>query len=138
MVTQSLFHTTLDPSGSQTQTHTDTNPRLFLGNLFSGSAGRIDLQPEARAFDTQSFSWIASMSKLITTTAVMQLVDRGTLGLDEDVRRFVPELATVQVLRNFKNGLPVLEDNTKPITLRYFLLPAFLSLSLYVSLRYLY
>ena len=34
---------------------------------------------------------IASISKPITAVAVMQLVEKGKVGLDEDIRRYVPE-----------------------------------------------
>jgi CubicO group peptidase (beta-lactamase class C family) len=36
---------------------------------------------------------VGSISKLITATIVMQLVDEGRLDLDDDVREYVPELA---------------------------------------------
>jgi CubicO group peptidase (beta-lactamase class C family) len=50
----------------------------------------------------------------------MQLVERGEIGLDDDVRPRIPELAKMQILRGFdENDKPILEDNTKSITLRY-------------------
>lgn len=60
------------------------------------------------------------MTKIITITAIMQLVERGEIGLGDDVRPRIPELAKMQILRGFDdNDKPILEDNTKPITLRY-------------------
>lgn len=60
------------------------------------------------------------MTKIITTTCFMQLVERGEIGLDDDVRPRIPELAKMQILRGFDdNDKPILEDNTKSITLRY-------------------
>lgn len=60
------------------------------------------------------------MTKIITTTCFMQLVERGEIGLDDDVRPRIPELAKMQILRGFdENDKPILEDNTKSITLRY-------------------
>ena len=41
---------------------------------------------------------IASMTKPVTSVAVMQLVESGKVGLDEPAQTYVPELATVQVL----------------------------------------
>jgi CubicO group peptidase (beta-lactamase class C family) len=35
--------------------------------------------------------WIASMSKPITATAVMMLVDDGKIGLDDPVSKYIPE-----------------------------------------------
>jgi CubicO group peptidase (beta-lactamase class C family) len=49
----------------------------------------------------------------------MQLVERGLIGLDDDARPHVPELAAMQILRGFDaDEKPVLEDNETPITLR--------------------
>lgn len=59
------------------------------------------------------------MTKLVTATCAMQLVQKGLLGLDDDVRPLVPQLAAVKVLSGFVgDDVPVLEQNTAPITLR--------------------
>lgn len=90
-----------------------------LGVLYSGSAGRIDFPTDAKPWDVDSFTWVASMTKLITSTAVMKLVERGKLGLDDDVRPLVPQLSEMQILRGFDgDGQPILENNEKPITMR--------------------
>ncbi|KAL2680556.1 hypothetical protein Neosp_008158 [[Neocosmospora] mangrovei] len=90
--------------------------------LFSGSSGRIDFDPDSRPFSTDTFTWMASMTKIITITAIMQLVERGEIRLDDDVRPHIPELAKMQILRGFDdNEKPILEDNTKPITVRHLL-----------------
>ncbi len=66
--------------------------------------------------------WIASMTKPITTAAVMQLVERGKLGLDDDMGRWVPELAKAQVLEGFDaGGMPQLRTRKRPLTLRQLL-----------------
>lgn len=60
------------------------------------------------------------MTKLITTTCLMQLVEQNLIGLDEDIRNLIPELAEMQILRGIDSDqAPVLEENSKPITLRY-------------------
>lgn len=90
-----------------------------LGFLYSGAAGRIGLDAGSAAFTTDSFTWIASMSKIVTSACVMQLVEQGLIDLDEDVRPRFPPMQTVQILRGFKeDGEPILEENTLPITLR--------------------
>lgn len=59
------------------------------------------------------------MSKVVTATCLMQLVERGLVKLDDDVRPRFPEMQTVKVLRGFEeDGTPMLESNTEPITLR--------------------
>lgn len=62
----------------------------------------------------------ASMTKLVTATCCMQIVDKGLIGLDDDVRPLVPQLANAKILRGFVGAdIPYLEENTAPITLRY-------------------
>ncbi|MBA2764775.1 MAG: beta-lactamase family protein [Thermoleophilaceae bacterium] len=50
----------------------------------------------------------ASMTKLITTVAVMQLVERGELALEQEVASVLPEFADLQVLDSFEGNEPVL------------------------------
>ncbi|GKT94531.1 beta-lactamase-type transpeptidase [Colletotrichum tofieldiae] len=90
------------------------------GVLYSNSAGRIDFAADARPWELDSFTYVASMTKLITSTAIMQLVERGLVGLDDDMRTIVPQLAGMQILRGFHGDeQPILEDNDTPITLRH-------------------
>ena len=46
---------------------------------------------------------IASMTKPITCTAAMILVDEGKLGLDDPLSKFIPELKDLRVLGNAKD-----------------------------------
>jgi len=62
---------------------------------------------------------IASMVKLLTSVAALQLVERGKLKLDEPAGEIDPTLASVQVLTGFDTkGVPQLHPPQKPITLR--------------------
>jgi CubicO group peptidase (beta-lactamase class C family) len=77
---------------------------------------RMDAQgwadPEHKYFmRVDSIFWIASMSKPITATAVLMLVDEGKLSLDDPVAKYVPELA----------GLKTADGKTPRITLRHLL-----------------
>ncbi|KAH7389073.1 beta-lactamase/transpeptidase-like protein [Cadophora sp. MPI-SDFR-AT-0126] len=70
--------------------------------------------------------WLASCTKLPTTIAAMQCVERGLLKLDEDVTDILPELKGLKILTGFEkdgngNDKPVLVENTKAITLRHLL-----------------
>lgn len=59
------------------------------------------------------------MTKLFTAVCAMQLVENGSIGLDDDVRPLVPQLAEAKILRGFVGAdVPYLEENTTPITLR--------------------
>ncbi|KAL6400890.1 Acyltransferase LovD [Ilyonectria robusta] len=92
------------------------------GVVYSGAAGRIDFGTGAKLFQTDSFTWVASLTKIVTTTSLMQIIERGLVGLDDDVRPLVPELAAMQILRGFDaDDKPILEDNARPITLRILL-----------------
>jgi len=62
---------------------------------------------------------IASMVKLLTSVAAMQLVERGKLKLDEPAGSIDPTLASPQVLAGFDlKGVPQLRTAQKPLTLR--------------------
>jgi len=64
-----------------------------------------------------SFTYVASLTKLVTITAIMQLVEQGRMNLHDDMRETVPQLAAMQILKGFDGDKPILEDNVKPITL---------------------
>ena len=65
---------------------------------------------------------VASMTKLLTSIAVLQLVERGKLSLDEPVARIDPTLDASQVLDGFDaKGRPQLRPARKQITLRHLL-----------------
>jgi CubicO group peptidase (beta-lactamase class C family) len=59
---------------------------------------------------------IASMTKPVTATAVMMLVEEGKLRLDEPVDRLLPELANRGVLRRIDAALDDTVPARRPIT----------------------
>ena len=63
--------------------------------------------------------WIASLTKAVTTTAALQLVEQRRLSLDGDAGDIVSELREVPVLEGFdESGRPKLRPAVRPITLR--------------------
>src|ERR1039458_3068122 len=54
-----------------------------------------------RAMRPDSLVFIASMTKAVTAAAVMQLIESGTLTLNQPVGELVPYLEEVQVLVGF-------------------------------------
>ena len=64
--------------------------------------------------------WIASCTKISTTVAVMQCVERGLIKLDGDVTDVLTELKDIDILKGFDDDSdkPILVKNTKPITMR--------------------
>lgn len=66
--------------------------------------------------------WIASMTKAITATAAMRLVEAGRLALDAPASDVLPALGEVQVLEGFDAaGQPLLRAPARPVTLRHLL-----------------
>ena len=62
---------------------------------------------------------IASMVKLLTSVAALQLVERGKLKLDDPAGSIDPTLASPQVLSGFDaKGVPQLRAAQRPLTLR--------------------
>lgn len=56
---------------------------------YAAGHGLADVEQRVPATARTSYAW-ASISKPVTATAVLQLVERGALDLDADVRRYVP------------------------------------------------
>jgi len=75
-----------DPSLVLAVVHGDS-VLLLRGYGHESTSPRRPVDPESTVFN------IASLSKLITATAAMQLVERGRLSLDADVRSLLPALA---------------------------------------------
>ncbi|KAE8314452.1 beta-lactamase/transpeptidase-like protein [Aspergillus transmontanensis] len=69
--------------------------------------------------DTDAVHWIASLTKFVTTIAVMQCVERGQLDLDSDIGKVLPEWQNPQILTGFnEKDEPIFRPATKAITLR--------------------
>jgi methyl acetate hydrolase len=89
------------------------------GPVYQGAYGTRAL-PQGPAMTADSVFWIASMTKAITSTAAMQLVERGKLALDRPIAEVLPELASPKVLDGFDEaGEPKLRPAKRPITLRH-------------------
>ena len=62
------------------------------------------------------------MTKIITSTCLVQLVERGVISLDEDIKPMLPELAKLQILNGFdEESNPIMQENNSSITLRYYM-----------------
>jgi methyl acetate hydrolase len=89
------------------------------GPVYQGAFGARALSSGA-AMTSDTVFWIASMTKAITSTAAMQLVEQGRLALDRPIAEVLPELAMPQVLEGFDTaGEPRLRPARRPITLRH-------------------
>ena len=76
---------------------------------WSAALGAADLA--GTPLDIRSHMRIGSVTKTLTATAVLQLVDRGLIGLDQPIARYLPGLVpngrsiTVRQLLNMSSGL---------------------------------
>jgi CubicO group peptidase (beta-lactamase class C family) len=87
--------------------------------IYQGAFGKRRLgQGVSMTFDTVTY--LASMTKPITATAAMQLVEQGKLDLDAPISRWVPDAAKLQVLDGWDDkGEPVLRPPAQEVTLRH-------------------
>lgn len=78
---------------------------------------------EAKPITPDTTFWIASCTKLLTTIAALQCVERGQLELDADISTILPEWTDPSILSGFdeSTGAPRLSNATKKITLRHLL-----------------
>ena len=83
------------------------------GLIWTSAAGRV-AAPGSVPTATTQFG-IGSVTKMLTTTAVMQLVDQGKVGLDQPVAKYLPDFTmlspqyrqiTVRMLLNHTSGFP--------------------------------
>ena len=88
------------------------------GVLYEGAAGnRSAAADDPIAPDTMMR--IASMTKMVTTTAALQLIERGSLRLDAPVKEYRPEFADLPVLTGFDGDTPQLRAPSVQATVRH-------------------
>jgi CubicO group peptidase (beta-lactamase class C family) len=91
------------------------------GVLYEGMFGKRRLS-DGPAMTRDTVFRIASMVKLITSVAAMQLVEQGRLSLDAPVPDIDPAVGAPQVLDGFDaQGVPKLRPPRRPIALRHLL-----------------
>ncbi|KIX04556.1 uncharacterized protein Z518_05426 [Rhinocladiella mackenziei CBS 650.93] len=95
------------------------------GNIIHFEAqGVTSVAPElAKPMAKDTTFWIASCTKLLTTVAVLQCVEKGQLTLDDDVSSILPEWKEPEILTGFdeKTGQPQMVKAKNKITLRHLL-----------------
>ena len=89
------------------------------GPIYEGAFGTRAL-PDGAAMTADTVFWIASMTKAVTSTAAMQLVEQGRLALDAPIAEVLPELGAPQVLEGSDAaGESRLRPARRQITLRH-------------------
>ncbi|KAI2467805.1 beta-lactamase/transpeptidase-like protein [Annulohypoxylon bovei var. microspora] len=92
--------------------------------IYSKSLGKASLKEgNDRPFTEDTICAIASMSKLMTSVAVLQCVENGTLELDKDARPLLPKMGKYGIMTGFvdEKNEGTFEPDSTPITLRMLL-----------------
>ena len=90
------------------------------GETYSGAAGRLSIEGDEPA-RTDTVLRIASMTKPITSVAVLQLIEQGRLELEQTVASVLPEFGELKVLEGFDGDRPRLREPRRPATIRHLL-----------------
>jgi methyl acetate hydrolase len=88
------------------------------GQTWSHAAGYQDAE-KTRPASPDNIIQIASMTKLVTTIAALQLMEQGKLDLDTPISAYAPELNELQVLKGFApDDTPISEKANRAPTAR--------------------
>ena len=118
------------PARSSALGHVDQALRQAVNDQTVGGVVAIGANDQGIVYEgafgpsvtADSVFWIASMTKAITATACMQLVEQGKLQLEQPMGKLLPQLESPKVLEGFDaNGAPKLRPAKRPITLRHLL-----------------
>ncbi|KAK1140310.1 hypothetical protein N8T08_010513 [Aspergillus melleus] len=91
---------------------------------YTNAIGNASLQPGSeRPFELDATLTIASCSKVITTIAALQCVERNQFGLDDDVSTILVELRDPKIITGFDEGTgdAIFVPAKNKITLRHLL-----------------
>src|SRR3954469_24705104 len=87
------------------------------GPIYEGAAGVRSVESDD-PITADTMLRIASMTKMVTTVAALQLVESGELDLDATVATYRPEFAELQVLEGFDGDTPRLRAPASEATVR--------------------
>ena len=85
------------------------------GTLIEHASGTKGINSSS-PIDLDTTFWIASCTKIVTSIALLQLVEQGKLSLDDadQIKKHAPEIAKKKVFADGINGV----DQKKDVTLR--------------------
>jgi len=92
------------PTTELTQAHTSTS-----------------IAPDAKPLNFDATFYLGSLTKLFTSVASLQLVERGQFKLDDPIDAVLPELASQPIIKQNSDGTFDLRKANDSITLRHFL-----------------
>jgi CubicO group peptidase (beta-lactamase class C family) len=90
------------------------------GVIYQGAFGVADID-QAKPLKLDSLFRIASMTKAVTSTAAMQLIEQGRFALDDPVEKYFPEFAKLPLFESFDpaTGAYRLKPASTPVTVRH-------------------
>src|SRR5437867_8913671 len=83
---------------------------------YVASVGSMDME-HRHPMKPDAVFRLFSMTKPITSTAIMQLYERGKLRLDDPVSKYIPAFAGVKVYAGGSAAAPLLRDPERPVTI---------------------
>lgn len=89
--------------------------------VYQSAKGMQDIEA-GQPMQMDSIFRIASQTKAIVSVAIMMLQERGALDINDNLQRYLPEWADMQVAVADGNGGYSLEPARRPITLRHLLM----------------
>jgi CubicO group peptidase (beta-lactamase class C family) len=90
--------------------------------LYEGAAGKLDVARDV-AMPVNAIFSIASMTKPVTSVAIMMLFEEGKLQLDDPVSKYLPGFDNLQVITKFNEKDATYETRPakRPMTIRHLL-----------------
>jgi len=90
--------------------------------LFLGAAGKRDVA-NGKELTPDAIFRIASMTKPVTSLAVMMLNEEGKIGFDDPVTKYLPDYERVRVMTSFNDADRTFQSRppVRPITIRHLL-----------------
>lgn len=85
--------------------------------VFHYRSGYADLENKTPVHDRQIFN-LYSLTKIMTCTAALQLVEKGALLLNDPLSAYLPEFTEMTVRHTLPNGQVTLDKAKRPITVR--------------------
>lgn len=79
------------------------------------------MSPDSLPLDENAVVRLASATKIITSIALLQCVDKGLIGLDEPLTKILPEFENKEILTGVSGSEFSYEPSKTPITARHLL-----------------
>ena len=91
------------------------------GIIYQGATGVRNISSNT-GMTVDTIARIASMTKAVTSVAVMQLVEQGKIDLDQPIGGYIPRFAEVKVLEGFDaDDMPILRTAKSRVKIRQLL-----------------